>query len=262
MDPNTPITYDSLPPFNYFGSEDSRDWDVVFFVGAQHLVKPDLMKEMTMVLNRALWLARTGKAANLYMPGVVNSNLALVEDGVITKCYKGTADEMNNALYKTYNLHQQVHPCAVTRHVKRDVDLKVLRTFRVILSFLSRTQHRLEVKAALRGSLQDKYRVIDTIDFTDIGDLGKRNIEYVDFKKTLAFQLGQTLALMEYGVELYTKNEIGAAFRELAPMLHRLEDRTDSNMKTLARHVQRLLESTDARYTPGHRETMFEPKHD
>lgn len=56
-----------------------------------------------------------------------NANLIVIEDGVVTDCYKGTPDEINNALLATYNLHYQTYPLFVERLVKRDVYIKVIR---------------------------------------------------------------------------------------------------------------------------------------
>ena len=56
-----------------------------------------------------------------------NANLVNIEDGIISKCYKGTPDELNNALLETYSLHKQEYPLLITRKVTRNITLKLFR---------------------------------------------------------------------------------------------------------------------------------------
>lgn len=37
------------------------------------------------------------------------------------KCYKGTPDELNNALLETYSLHKQEYPLLITRKVTHNI---------------------------------------------------------------------------------------------------------------------------------------------
>lgn len=75
------------------GSEDSTDVDVVYVVDeipslseAKAFCSPDDKKE--------------------------NRNLIVVKDGIVTDCYKGTVDEINNSLLNTYYKHEQTDPYA------------------------------------------------------------------------------------------------------------------------------------------------------
>ena len=73
---------------------------------------------------------------------VENRNLITIKDDVVSEVYKGTADEVNNALLATYSLHEQSYPLLVTRAVERIVPLKYVRGIRIILSHLTRSQYR------------------------------------------------------------------------------------------------------------------------
>jgi hypothetical protein len=130
--------------------------------------------------------------------------LGIIKDYRLIQCYKGTCDEVNNSLLDTYDYHDQVHPQPIIFRLERDVDLKVLRSVRILLAFLSRTKHRVAVKKALYSNVHDMINVLRSIDYTTISDLGKRNVNILDYWKIVAFQLAQTLSLME-GIELYTK---------------------------------------------------------
>lgn len=137
-----------------------------------------------------------------------NRNLIVIEDGIVTKCYKGTPDECNNSLFATYKLHQQSDELLVTRTVDRDKRLKTIRALRGILSHLSRTSYRPQIKEALRSEDWDfRVDVLRSIDLTTIDfDYIQNNMSGADIKKLIAFQIVQTAALWN-GVEIYTKNE-------------------------------------------------------
>lgn len=204
--------------FTVFGSESSQDLDVIVFV--EFIPEtPNKGTELCKFYNMSI--------SDIYegMYGItkeVNTNLAILEDGVVTQVFKGTSDEVNNSLIDTRSFHKQFHSQEfVTSRLERDVQIKLLRTARVLLSFLSRTEHRKEVKAALRGDIYQKIEVLSKIDLQTITDLGKNKVTFEDYLKTMAFQLGQTVALAKYGEELYTKEAISETYPALKPFLLR-----------------------------------------
>lgn len=153
----------------------------------------------------------------------INSNLAVLKNGVIVHTHKGTEDEVNGALFETYDLHTQAHPNQILRTIPRDIQLKIIRTARVLLSMISRTGHRPVVKPALKLNLKHKIEIIDSIDYSLITELGKKNEKFEDYVKVIAFQLGQTLSLME-AHNLYTKEDIAEKYPDLEPHLMRNSD--------------------------------------
>ncbi|MDB2686177.1 hypothetical protein N9Y42_03125 [Mariniblastus sp.] len=145
-----------------------------------------------------------------------NRNIVTVVDGVIAQSFKGITDETNNALLATFDLHKQECENPVTQTVVRNVLLKNVRATRIILSLLSRTKYRPEVKAALRSNNQQhRQQVLQTIDFDSL-EINP------DSRKSIAFQLGQALALNQ-GHELYSKSMLKNHFSELTPYLNRSE---------------------------------------
>lgn len=152
----------------------------------------------------------------------LNANLIQVEDGKIVWCYKGTIDECNNSILDTYPLHQQEMENPITQRVERNYGLKMLRTVRGLLSYCSRTQWRESVKKALQSnSLDFKLEVLKTLDLNLIEDFDKNT--KIEAYKFFAFQMGQSLALLEDNVELFTKNKVAQYYPELADYLNRKE---------------------------------------
>lgn len=207
----------NTPIYQIFGSENSLDVDVVFFV-----------EEMPETIEEKLALSKEfSKTITSFFPEkVINANLAVLKNGHLTEIYKGTTDELNNALFYTYQFHEQKQENQITKLLVRDVDLKFLRSSRMILSFVSKTEYRVLVKKALKGNLNEKIQALETINLSAIASFGKEK-NSPDSIKSIAFQLGQTIALQE-GKEFYTKNQIAASFPDLRKYLSR-EENVDLN---------------------------------
>ena len=188
-----------------------------------------------------------------------NRNLITVENGIVTSVYKGTPDEVNNALLDTYKLHEQEYPLLVERKVERDVHIKAIRAVRCILSHLSRSMFRPEIKNALRGSwsvrietLQMIYDHFDEIDFDSL----QNNMSGDDVKKLIAFQIGQVLALTDF-VELYTKSEIASYFTDLKPYLYRNSTDNENLKRYLFIFIHCLTKNNMFDYTENGTEVTF-----
>lgn len=201
--------------FQIFGSESSLYLDCMVFV--DEIPSTQDSHELCEMYDEEITLV-TGTTKE------VNSNLAVLKNGIIVDTFKGTAEECDNALYFTYDLHDQHFSNQIKGKIPRDVELKILRTCRVLLSFWSRSEHRPRIKEALRGDVHKKIEVISSIDIRKIHSIGK-NVTYIDYLKVMAFQLGQTLGLID-GIELYTKEDIAEEYPDLKPFLFR--EGTDS----------------------------------
>ena len=153
-----------------------------------------------------------------------NRNIITIDDGIVTGCYKGTVDEVNNGLLATYPLHEQEYTLLVTKKVERNKPLKFIRAIRIILSHLSRSQYRPEVKEALRSTdWNTKLDTLDNIDLTtiDFSTLNK-NLSASDILKVIAFQIGQSL-LLHRDIEVYTKGEVAKFYTEFTPFIYRYD---------------------------------------
>lgn len=163
-----------------------------------------------------------------------NANLVVIRLGKVVWCYKGTIDEVNNSIYNTYSLHKEnTKPCPIVSPVFRDVNLKVDRTIRGILSYMSRTHLRTEIKTALKSNdLDVKIEALKLIDLLEIKSFGKKGAN-IEVYKFLAFQLTQTLALMQ-NFEIFTKAEVRALIPSLTAIINREEDeQADVKLQTL-----------------------------
>ena len=196
--------------FYVFGSPSSADYDILVLVGnvPETYAAHEWCDEFTDELK------------NIFTDKKINVNLGVMRDGIIVKVFKGTPDEVNNSVFMTYAMHKQKHPLGIMKLVPRDYHLKLLRTARVILSFLSRTKHRLIVKDALKGDLNDKIAVLKAIDLNTIKDLADKNCTMQEFYKICAFQFGQCFGLAS-GIEFYTKEAIAEKYPEFKDALGR-----------------------------------------
>ncbi|MBS7254652.1 hypothetical protein [Flavobacterium branchiicola] len=209
-----------LPIHQIFGSENSLDLDLVFVV-----------EEMPETILEKLSLSKklSESITKFYSEKKINANLAVQKNGHLTEVYKGTTDELNNALFYTYQNHHQKFDNQITKLLARDVDLKFLRSARMILSFLSKTEYRSIIKSALKGDLDEQIKALEKIDLKQLSSFGK-NTNLLDIIKSIAFQLGQAISLHE-GKELYTKNEIANAFPDLKKYLSREENTDFENLQ-------------------------------
>lgn len=152
----------------------------------------------------------------------VNANLLVVEDGIVTWCFKGTVDECNNSIISTYGHHSQTHDNPIERKLDRSFALKLVRTVRGLLTYHSKTDKRKLIKAALKSEdLILKIETLKSINLADVDDFHKNTLTEV--YKFFAFQIGQTYALLKDNVELFTKNEVASHYPKLAPYLKRVD---------------------------------------
>ena len=202
------------------GSEDSTDVDVVYVVDEL----PDKIE------CKRFCSADSNE----------NRNLIVIRDGIVSEVYKGTVDEVNNALLSTYFLHEQSSPLLVKHHVERIPSLKYVRGVRIILSHLSRSQYRMRVKNALHGSWSERLQTLLDIDIAliDFTTLNK-NMSREDILKTIAFQIAQMDGLM-HNMEIYTKRDAAEAFPILKQFLYR---DPNSNIYELSTELHGLIDS-------------------
>lgn len=166
-----------------------------------------------------------------------NRNIIVVKDGIVVDCFIGTVDEINNGLIDTYNLHEQEFPLIVNRRVDRDIIIKSIRAVRGILSLISRTKYRKEVKYALKNNWEDRLKCLETIDYSSIDfSSTDKQLDELHIKKVIAFQIGQTLGLLN-GEEYYTKSSVAKAYPDLKPFLYR----DNSDMKILDSYIKKLV---------------------
>lgn len=228
----------NLPRFQIFGSENSQDYDIMVFVDNI----PDNIDEAHQICKKY-----NHQLSTILTDKPLNCNLAVAEDGYIIDVFKGTPDEVNNALYYTYDSHKQYFPNIVKEPIGRDSDVKILRAIRGILSFFSRSYLRPQIKRALRGDLREKIPVARMIDFTKMKEFPGKKESMSDIYKVISFQFGQLFSLIDgHESESYTKNGIINNYPDLEPMLNR-KTLSEKDMETLNKYKNRLLNITEDR---------------
>lgn len=150
-----------------------------------------------------------------------NRNIIVIENGMVTDCFKGTCDEIQNSLYNTYSLHDQEYELDINEPIKRDIILKTVRVVRCFLSHFSRAdnnKYRTIVKDALKSG--DWKKRIDTLLELDMSceDFQKNN--KTEVRKVFAFQLAQILGLYN-DIEIYTKSDVGKHIHQLKQYVYR-----------------------------------------
>lgn len=218
--------------FNIFGSKSSRDYDVVVFVDNI---------STSIDINTKICKDFQDELSSLLIDKPVNVNIAVFNNGNITKVYKGTVSELNNALYYTYKYHRQFHPLVVSSLLERDSYEKLLRVYRGILTFYSRSSMRDEIKRALRSNdIGFKKQVISKIDLSLPYDFKGKKESVTDIRKVLAFQFGQYFSLIDgYESDSYTKEDIAKNYLDLEPFL--TFKNTDDILYVLEGYKRRLI---------------------
>lgn len=150
----------------------------------------------------------------------LNLNILVLKDGYVDWCFKGTEDECNNSLFLTYGLHKQEHPNPIKSVVTPNLELKIVRTIRGLLSYFSRTELRSVIKEALRS---DNFLVkLNALKQCSLSyDVDFKKSTHVEVMKFYAFQLAQTMALIDKGVFLFTKSQCASYYPKLKPYLYR-----------------------------------------
>ena len=195
------------------GSEDSVDVDTYYWVDEL----PSTIQECK------TWCeSREGENANLF---TVHTEIVGEQySAVVDKVYKGVPDEVNNSLLRTYDLHpnQESSLPPGLHYVQRDKIIKYIRSIRIILSHISKSQYRPDIKSALSSSDWNvKLRTLEHIYLQEIDfSILNHNMSPEDIKKVIAFQIGQSIGLMD-GYEYYTKSEIADAYPILRQFLYR-----------------------------------------
>ena len=133
----------------------------------------------------------------------------------------------------------------------RDIDEKILRVARFIITFYSRTQLRPQIKSALRGDLKEKLEVLKKIDFVKMVDFPGKKERLEDIYKVLAFQFGQVFSLIDgHEEDSYTKNGIIKNYMELSNLLKRGKV-SNIDLEVLNKYLDRFTKLVETRIKEG-----------
>lgn len=210
------MKYNNLPyKYYYFGSDDSADEDVLILIDKYEL---PLIQE-----DRKDLLFNIKKEYGLNW----NMNFIVVENGIVidTIYPKSWVDSVNNSLFSTYHLHKdkQKFDLCIDRKIPRNKLLAIYKTVRTILSMLTRTQYRNDIKPIIKGIHDFKYKVdiLSKIDFTLLDTFNQSNTLDVDIWKIVGFYLVQNYALIKNNIEIYTKKDAIIYDENFEPFIYR-----------------------------------------
>lgn len=160
--------------FYLFGSENSQDYDILVEVDS---IPQDIDKA------HAICKDFNAKLQIIYPDKEINSNLISIQNNQLINCSKGTLDELTNCLFYTFNLHEQKFENPILEPTQRDLNEKILRVSRFIITFYSRTELRSQIKPALKGNLIKRLEVLKKIDFQSMTEFtGKKEKKKIFIK--------------------------------------------------------------------------------
>lgn len=181
-----------------------------------------------------------------------NRNIIVINDGIVTECYKGTTDEVNNGLFHTYQFHNQEYPLLINRTIPRIKPLKYVRAVRGILSHLSKSQYRKEIKNALKSDWITRLYTLSCIDLsTIVFNSLQNNMSGSDILKLIAFQIGQCLGLYYNDGEFYTKSEIANEYYDLKKFLYRKDNIVIDKLQRRLDEFLTAMCTTSVKYDKG-----------
>lgn len=219
-------------PYYFYGSSDSIDSDVLISIPKSDM--PDNQedrKKLVKLLETDNW----------------NTNLIVVGNGIIVDTIypKTWVDSLNNALYHTYKNHldKQKFPNPITHIVDRNILLSIYKTVRTVLSMLTRTHYRQDIKPILKGLHDFNYKIdaLKKIDFTSIESFYQPNMKDIDVWKTIAFYISQNISLVRDGIEIYDKQSCVLYYPELHNFIYRLDIDKNILNKLLTEYISLIF---------------------
>jgi hypothetical protein len=200
-------------PYYFYGSADSTDKDVIIQIPQKDM--PERQED------RKIFVWHLQKKYQLDW----NATLAVIENGYIvdTIYTKSWIDRLNNALFTTYPLHNQVFPNPIVGKVRINVLLSIYKAVRTVLSLLTRTHLRPLIRPTVNGihDFNLKLKALQHIQWADLQHFNQRNADDIDIWKTLAFYIYQNIALLRDGIEIYTKQHCVEIFPESGNFIYR-----------------------------------------
>lgn len=232
-------------PFVIHGSANSVDKDVIYLVPEPHQLPS---------AQQCHYFCHHDTDAHLE-----NRNVAVIRNGMIVQCYKGTCDALNNQILTTFAYHEQpcFDACPVSRVVRRQVVLKVVRSIRQILGFVAtqKSGFYAQAKQALHSpNFVDRVTCFQQLDFAQVFVLPLSKA-HVDTLKSVAFQLLQTLAQFSF-VPLYSKDAIVQYDKRVDAIMYRKYDLIEQDltelMHVLNEYVQLIVKELIPHITVTH----------
>lgn len=193
-----------------YGSKDSTDIDICVFIDQL----PNTIEERKIL----------SKKIQNDLGSDFNIILAKEENGIIVDCTypKASPDSLNNAVYNTYDLHNQLFNCPINKSVNRNIILAIYKTVRLLGTYLTRTEYRTLIRPTMHYSfgITIKLNNLLNVDFSKLTTFNQPNVSDVDVWKTWCFYVVQNVALLK-GIEIYTKYDAVKIEPNAYPFIYR-----------------------------------------
>lgn len=216
-----------------YGSNDSDDIDV--FIGLSRV--PDMDDEDDRIMMDEIHetidytLRYSGQFSNSDKT-VDFSFIHISKDGVVDWCEYDDLEECNNALYYTFNHHAYNNNVLygknpIKKKLEQNVSFKIVKVVRTLLTFLSRTSYREEVKYLLKkGSFKERLefilKVVSQNGISSVETFNKK-LPDVEIVKDIAFMFIQLYGLV-HDIDVFCKRDAALRFPDLARYIYKEHD--------------------------------------
>lgn len=223
-----------------YGSNDSKDFDIFVQISRipddeDHEDLEDIKEGVIEGLRRSIPRLKGTRDIDAKSMNVDLSFVHIDEDSkVMDWCEYDNLAEANNCLLTTFDHHRfntrAYDEAPVQAALTQNVSLKLVKNLRTILTCLSRTEYRQEVKRLLKeGSFAERIEFI--AEFVSSNKLQgvesfNKNLNDQEITKDLAFCFIQLHALMQ-GFEVFTKRDACMNYPDLAKYILRTEGSDD-----------------------------------
>lgn len=213
-----------------YGSNDSDDIDV--FIGLSRV--PDMDDEDDRIMMDEIHetidytLRYSGQFTNTDKT-VDFSFIHISKDGVVDWCEYDDLGECNNALYYTFNHHAYNNIVLYGKNpikfkLEQNVSFKIVKVVRTLLTFLSRTSYREEVKYLLKkGSFKERLefilKVVSQNGISSVETFNKK-LPDVEIVKDIAFMFIQLYGLV-HDIDVFCKRDAALRFPDLARYIYK-----------------------------------------
>lgn len=219
-----------------YGSNDSKDFDI--FVQVSRIPNDEDQEDLEDIkegviegLRRSIPRLKGSRNIDAKNMDIDLSFIHVDEDSkVMDWCEYDNLAEANNCLLTTFSHHRfntrAYDEAPVHKQLTQNVSLKLVKNLRTILTFLSRTQYRDEVKRLLKyGTFAERIEFI--AEFVSSNKLQSvdsfnKNLSDQEITKDLAFCFIQLHALIQ-GFEVFTKRDACMNYPDLAKYILRTD---------------------------------------
>jgi len=222
-----------------YGSNDSDDVDI--FIALSRV--PDYTDDTDVYFIEEIHQA----VSDLLKSGVIAESNRKIEyslihvskDGAVDWCEYDDLEECNNALFHTFSHHAYnnsvmggVNP--VKKKLRQNVSYKIVKVVRSLLTYLSRTEHRTDVKYLLKNGtfgerLEFVLKFLSNQGLSELESFNK-NLSDVEITKDIAFMFIQLYSLI-HDVDVFTKRDAVLRYPDMMKYIYKESDASRSDLE-------------------------------